>query len=51
MNNEIWLAGGTRTPIGGFLGTLAEVPAPVLGSVAIKESLSARACPRTRLTR
>ena len=39
MINEIWLAGGTRTPIGGFLGTLAEVPAPALGSVAIKESL------------
>ncbi len=39
MINEIWLAGGTRTPIGGFLGTLAEVPAPVLGSVAIRESL------------
>jgi acetyl-CoA C-acetyltransferase len=39
MNNEIWLAGGARTPIGGFLGTLAEVPAPALGSVAIRESL------------
>ncbi len=39
MINEIWLAGGTRTPIGGFLGTLAEVPAPALGSTAIKESL------------
>ena len=39
MINEIWLAGGTRTPIGGFLGALAEVPAPALGSVAIKESL------------
>jgi acetyl-CoA C-acetyltransferase len=39
MNSEIWLAGGARTPIGGFLGTLAEVPAPALGGVAIKESL------------
>jgi acetyl-CoA C-acetyltransferase len=39
MINEIWLAGGTRTPIGGFLGTLAEVPAPTLGSIAIKETL------------
>jgi len=39
MINEIWIAGGTRTPIGGFLGTLAEVPATTLGSVAIKESL------------
>jgi len=39
MINEVWLAGGTRTPIGGFLGTLAEVPAPALGSIAIRESL------------
>jgi acetyl-CoA C-acetyltransferase len=39
MNNEIWLSGGARTPIGGFLGTLADVPAPALASVAIKESL------------
>jgi acetyl-CoA C-acetyltransferase len=39
MNSEIWLAGGARTPIGGFLGALAEVPAAALGSVAIKESL------------
>ncbi len=37
MINEIRLAGGTRTPIGGYLGALAEVPAPTLGSVAIKE--------------
>ncbi len=28
-----------RTPIGGFLGVLAEVPAPVLGSTAVKESM------------
>ena len=39
MMNEVWLAGGARTPIGLFLGALAEVPAPALGSVAIKESL------------
>jgi acetyl-CoA C-acetyltransferase len=39
MNREIWLAGGVRTPIGGFLGSLAEVPAPVLGSIAIKEAI------------
>ncbi len=45
MNNEIWLAGGARTPIGGFLGTLAEVPAPALGSVAIKESLNRAGLP------
>jgi acetyl-CoA C-acetyltransferase len=39
MQNEIWLAGATRTPIGGFLGALAEVSAPALGSVDIKETL------------
>ncbi len=39
MQSEIWLAGGARTPIGGFLGTLSEVPAPALGSVAIKEAM------------
>ncbi len=45
MNNEIWLAGGARTPIGGFLGTLAEVPAPALGSMAIKESIDRAGLP------
>jgi acetyl-CoA C-acetyltransferase len=39
MMNEVWLAGGTRTPIGGYMGALTEVPAPALGSVAIKETL------------
>jgi acetyl-CoA C-acetyltransferase len=39
MQKEIWLAGGARTPIGGFMGVLAEVPAPALGSVAIKEAM------------
>jgi len=39
MQNEIFLAGAARTPIGSFLGTLAEVPAPALGSLAIKAAL------------
>jgi acetyl-CoA C-acetyltransferase len=39
MLKEIVLAGGVRTPIGGFCGTLAEVPAPMLGSIAIKAAL------------
>ena len=39
MQNEIWLAGATRTPIGSFLGSLADVSAAKLGSAAIKESL------------
>ncbi len=40
MLKEIVLAGGVRTPIGGFCGTLAEVPAPALGSIAIKAALA-----------
>ena len=39
MPKEIVLAGGVRTPIGGFCGSLAEVPAPTLGSIAIKAAL------------
>src|SRR5207237_5185006 len=31
--------GGARTPIGSFLGTLAGLPAPKLGSIAIKCAL------------
>jgi acetyl-CoA C-acetyltransferase len=34
------LAGSVRTPIGGLLGALAEVPAPALGSAAIKAALA-----------
>jgi acetyl-CoA C-acetyltransferase len=45
MINEIWLAGGARTPIGGYLGGLAGVPASILGSVAIKGSLSRSGVP------
>ncbi len=36
---EVYLAGGMRTPIGGFSGAFAEVPAPVLGSTAIKAAV------------
>lgn len=39
MKSEIWLAGAARTPIGGFSGSLAEVSAPTLGSIAIKEAM------------
>lgn len=37
--SEVLLAGGVRTPIGGFCGSLAEVPAPALGSTVIKATL------------
>jgi acetyl-CoA C-acetyltransferase len=36
---EIVILGGARTPIGSFLGTLSAIPAPKLGSVAIKCAL------------
>ena len=36
---EIVILGGARTPIGSFLGTLASLPAPRLGAIAIKCAL------------
>jgi acetyl-CoA C-acetyltransferase len=36
---EIVILGGARTPIGSFLGTLSSLPAPKLGSIAIKCAL------------
>ncbi len=39
MESDVYLAGGARTPIGGFCGGLAEVPAPALGGSVIKAAL------------
>src|SRR3981081_2699558 len=36
---ESVILGGARTPIGSFLGTLSAIPAPKLGSIAIKCAL------------
>jgi acetyl-CoA C-acetyltransferase len=36
---DVVLVGAARTPIGSFLGTLAAVPAPRLGAVAIRAAL------------
>src|SRR5215475_1848960 len=36
---EAFILSGARTPIGKYLGALAEVPAPKLGSIAIAEAL------------
>jgi acetyl-CoA C-acetyltransferase len=36
---EVVVVGAARTPIGSFLGTLAAVPAPRLGAIAIREAL------------
>jgi acetyl-CoA C-acetyltransferase len=43
---EIVILGAARTPIGSFLGTLSALPAPKLGSIAIKCALeNARVAP------
>ena len=39
MLKNVVLAGGVRTAIGGFLGSLATLPAPQLGGIAIKAAL------------
>ncbi len=39
MLKEVLLSGGARTAIGGFMGALAEVPAPKLGSIVIQAAL------------
>ena len=39
MAMDIVLAGAVRTPIGGFGGALAEVPAPALGSAAARAAM------------
>jgi len=36
---EVIIAGAARTPVGNFQGTLSEVPATRLGSIAIEEAL------------
>jgi acetyl-CoA C-acetyltransferase len=49
MTREILLAGGVRTPIGAFCGSLAEVPAPALGSVAVKAALQRAGVPAEQI--
>jgi acetyl-CoA C-acetyltransferase len=39
MRSKVLLAGGVRTPIGAFAGTLSEVPAPALGSIVVRAAL------------
>jgi acetyl-CoA C-acetyltransferase len=40
QQTSVVLTGGARTPIGAFSGAFSEVPAPALGSVAIKGALA-----------
>ena len=37
--DDIVIAGGARTPIGAFLGSLSSIPAPKLGAIAIDAAL------------
>ena len=39
MNKEVVIVSAARTPIGSFLGSLSKIPAPKLGSIAIKGAL------------
>lgn len=37
---DVFIVGASRTPVGAFLGGLAEVPAPSLGAIAIRGALA-----------
>lgn len=45
MLKDVFLAGGVRTAVGGFCGSLADVSAPALGSTAIKAALARSSVP------
>jgi len=40
MSKEVVIVSAARTPIGSFLGSLSTIPAPKLGSIAIKGTLN-----------
>ncbi|HJZ86263.1 MAG TPA: acetyl-CoA C-acetyltransferase [Polyangia bacterium] len=42
---EVWIVGAARTPIGSFMGELSSVPAPKLGSIAIRAALERAGVP------
>ncbi len=42
---EVWIVGAARTAVGSFLGELSSVPAPKLGSIAIKAALERAGVP------
>ena len=39
MSKEVVIVSAARTPIGSFMGSLSTIPAPVLGSIAIKGAI------------
>jgi len=45
MENGVYLAGGVRTPIGTFCGTLESIPAAALGSTAAKAAVARSGVP------
>ena len=45
MNNEVYLSGAVRTPIGSFGGSLESVPAPALGSAVVKATVARAGVP------
>ena len=49
MLKQVYLAGGARTPIGGFGGALAEVPAPALGAAVVKAAVQRSGVPADRV--
>ena len=48
---DAFLLSAARTPIGKYLGALAEVPAPQLGAVALAEALPRRGETRSGKTK
>src|SRR4051812_1840166 len=49
MTNGVYLAGGARTPIGGFCGAFESTPAPALGSTVIKAAISRAGIPKDQV--
>lgn len=49
MIKDVFLAGGARTAVGAFCGTLAEVPAPRLGAIAVKAAIERARVPAERV--
>ena len=42
MMKDVAIVSAVRTPVGSFLGTLANMPAPDLGAVVIAEGLKSQ---------
>jgi acetyl-CoA C-acetyltransferase len=49
FKNGVYLAGGVRTPIGTFCGAFESVPAPALGSTAVKAAVAKSGVPKEQV--